>query len=199
MKRTSIVILLSLIIPLSLNAGTITDIGMKIGYNSSSFGGKNLPGKGVSDVPGFTIGGFANYELNRKFFIQPEILLTTKGSKINTVGDIEQYNIFVYVEMPVLAKYFLVNIGHFHLSGILGPSFSLKALAMNDVGVLDNVRGFDAGVVAGVEAGLGRFSLEIRYEKGLINFDTSSDDANLKNQTFSFLINVAFIHTGGNS
>jgi len=28
---------------------------------------------------------------------------------------------------------------------------------MNDVGVLDNVRGFDAGVVAGVEAGLGRF------------------------------------------
>lgn len=198
MKKITTTIFLIVIISLSLHAGKITDIGMKIGYSSSVFSGKELPGKGVKNVPGFTIGGFATYGLNSKLSLQPEILLTTKGSKINTVGDIEQYNIFVYVEMPVLVKYYLVNNGTFHLSGVLGPYFSMKALAMNDVGVLDNIRGFDTGIVAGAELGLGRFSFEIRYEQGLLNFDTSTDDANLKNQTLSFMINIAFIHAGGN-
>ncbi len=199
MKKITITIFLIMIISLSLHAGNITDIGMKIGYSSSVFSGKELPGKGVKHVPGFTIGGFATYGLNRNLSIQPELFLATKGSKINTVGDIEQYNIFVYVEMPILAKYFLVNNSKFHLSGVLGPYFSMKALAMNDVGVLDNIRGFDSGIVAGVEVGIGRFAFEIRYEQGLVNFDTNTDDADLKNQTLSFIINIAFIYAGGKS
>ena len=56
-------------ISFSLNAGKIANIGMKIGYNSSTFAGKNLPGKSVSDVPGFTLCGFASYELSRKSFL----------------------------------------------------------------------------------------------------------------------------------
>jgi len=197
MKKITITVILVMIISLSLHAGMITDIGMKIGYNSSTFGGKNLPGKGVSNVPGFTIGGYTSYKIGGKLYIQPEIMLATKGSKINTVGDIEQYNIFVYVEMPILLKYRLIQTGNFHLSGLCGPGLSLKALAMNDVGVLDNIRGFDAGVIAGFEVGLGRFAFEIRYEQGLLNFDTNDDEADLKNQTLSFLINIAFVHTGG--
>ena len=199
MKKIIIITFLILLISLNLHAGKITNIGMKIGYNSSTFAGKNLPGKGVSNVPGFTLGGFASYELSKNFSVQPEILLTTKGSKINTVGDIEQYNIFVYVEMPVLAKYRILQSRNFYMTGLCGPGFSLKALAMNDVGVLDNIRGFDLGVIAGAEIGLGRFSFELRYEFGILNFDTSSDDSDLKNKSLSFLFGVAFAHSGGNS
>lgn len=199
MKKIIIITFLILMTSFSLHAGKLTNIGMKIGYNSSTFGGKNLPGKGVSNVPGFTLGGFASYELSKKFSVQPEILLTTKGSRINTVGDIEQYNIFVYVEMPILAKYRLLQSGNFYLRGLCGPGFSLKALAMNDVGVLDNIRGIDCGLIAGAEVGLGRFSFELRYEFGLLNFDTSIDDADLKNKSISFLFGIAFVHQGSNS
>ena len=196
MKRMVSFILVTLILSFGLHAGNISDIGMKIGYNSSTFSGNNLPGKGVSDVPGFTLGGFASYEVSKKFSIQPEILLTTKGSRINTVGDIEQYNIFVYIEMPILAKYQLLKSKNFYMKGLCGPGISLKALARNDVGDLDNIRGYDLGLIVGAEVCLGRFSFEVRYELGMLNFDTSSDDADLKNTSLSFLFGIAFVHPG---
>lgn len=181
-----------------LCAGNLYDIGMKIGYTSSSFSGKELPGKGVSNVPGFILGGFARYGFSEKISLQSEILLGTKGSKINTVGDIEQYNVFVYIEMPILLKYKILGRNGFMINGLFGSSVNVKALAINDIGVLENIRDFDAGLIAGAEVQSGRFSFELRYEQGLINFDTSGDSV-LKNRSISFVVGITFVHIGGES
>ena len=104
MKKIMLILLFVLSSSFILFAGEIFATGLRIGYNSSKFTGADTPGKSVSNIPGFMIGGFVTYEFNEKFSFQPEMLLTTKGSFINTIGDIEQANIFIYLELPLLAK-----------------------------------------------------------------------------------------------
>ena len=60
---------------------------------------------------------------------------------LNTVGDVEQANIFVYIEMPLLVKYGLLKEKKLEPNIFCGPAVSIKTLAMNDVGVLDNING----------------------------------------------------------
>lgn len=197
MKKFMIVLLLILFTYFVLNAGEITSTGLKIGYNCSIFTGSDIPGKSVSTIPGFAVGGFISYCINEKFYIQPEILLTTKGSMINTIGDIEQANVFIYLEMPLLTKMkFLPNV-KMRPNVFAGPALSLKTLAINDVGVLDDINGFDCGFIIGAGVDYGRISFELRYERGFLNFDKSADDIDLKNQTISILFGIAFYSAGG--
>ena len=191
------VLILLLCSYLILNAGGIAATGLRIGYNSSTFSGEDIPGKDVRSIPGFTVGGFVSFEYNEKLLFQPEVLLTTKGSMINTIGDIEQANIFVYLEMPLLVKMKFLPTAKLKPNIFAGPTFNLKTLAINDVGVLDDINGLDCGFVAGAGVDYGRISFEFRYEKGLMNFDKSADDIDLKNQTISFLFGITFITARG--
>lgn len=197
MKRIMIILLLILFSYFILNAGEITVTGLRIGYNSSKFTGNDTPGKVLNNIPGFTIGGFVSYDYNKRISFQPEILLTTKGSMINTIGDIEQANIFIYLEMPLLAKMRFLPNAKIHPSVFAGPAFGLKTLAINDVGVLDDINGFDCGFIVGTGLDYHRVSFEIRYEKGLINFDKSADNIDLKNQTISLIFGISFYTSGG--
>ena len=79
-----------------------------------------------------------------------------------------------------------------------GPALNLNALAMNSVGVLDNINRFDLGLIIGSGLSYRRISFDIRYDRGLIDFDNSADDIDLKNQTISFLLGIAFYASGGN-
>ena len=197
MKKIIIVALLISFSYLILNAGGNTATGLRIGYNSSKFTGKDTPGKAVRNIPGFAIGGFISFDLNKKFTVQPEILLTTKGCLINTIGDIEQANVFIYLEIPILVKMkFLPNA---KLKPFIfgGPAISLNTLAINDVGVLDDIKKFDCGFIVGAGVDYRRISFDIRYEKGLINFDEYAGNIDLKNQTISFLLGIPFYINGG--
>jgi len=69
MRKISIVIVVLLFIPSMIFAGGFTSKGIKLGYNSSKFIGKKLPGKGVSSIPGFALGGFLNYKIKNNFSI----------------------------------------------------------------------------------------------------------------------------------
>ena len=147
-----------------------------------------------TDDAGWTV----TYKINEKFSFQSEILLATKGSFINTIGDIEQANIFVYIEMPLLAKMKFLPEAKINPFIFCGPALSLNALAMNSVGVLDSINGFDLGLIIGSGLSYRRISFDIRYDRGLIDFDNSADDIDLKNQTISFLLGIAFYASGGN-
>ena len=197
MKKGMFVLILLVSSYLILNAREITATGLRIGYNNSTFIGNDTPGKNVKSIPGFTIGGFACYEFNEKLLFQPEVLLTTKGSMINTIGDIEQANIFVYLEMPLLVKMRFFKDKKLKPDIFGGPAFNLKTLAINDVGVLGAINDFDSGLIIGAGLDYRRISFEIRFEKGMINFDNSTDDIDLKNQTISFLFGISFLSKGG--
>ncbi len=198
MKKIMIILLLITCYYFKINAGEISETGLRIGYNISKFIGNDTPGKSVRNIPGFTLGGSVTYKINEKFSFQPEILLATKGSFINTIGDIEQVNVFVYLEMPLLAKIKFLPEAKINPFIFCGPALSMNALAMNSVGVLDNINGFDLGLIIGSGLSYHRISFDIRYERGLINFDNSAEDIDLKNQTISFLFGIAFYTSGGN-
>lgn len=197
MKKIMIITSLILIFSVNIQAGNFSEIGLKIGYNSSKFIGKDIPGKGVSNLPGFALGAFVSYNFNNKFSIQPELLFTTKGSRINTIGDINLYNFFIYLEMPILAKMRFLSGGKIQPNIFCGPGLSIKTIAINDVGVLEDINGFDCGFIVGAGIEYQRLSIDLRYEIGMVNFDKSADDIDLKNQTVSFLIGFTFNRSGG--
>jgi hypothetical protein len=192
MKRIKIVTLLFFVLSSKLIAGEFSGLGLKLGYISSIFTGKNIPGKGVSSQPGVTIGGFICYEFDRLFSIQQEVLITTKGAKINTIGDVNLSNLFFYFEMPVLAKMTVLSDYWLKPNIYLGPALALFLVAYNNAGALEDIRGYDFGVTTGGSIEIWKVSLDLRLTKGLVNFDESEDELDLKHQTISFLINYAF-------
>jgi hypothetical protein len=176
----------------TLIAGDFNGIGIKLGYNSSIFTGNDIPGKGVHSQAGFAFGGFACYNISNEFSLQQEALITTKGAKINTVGDVYLSNIFIYFELPLLAKMTFRSEHQLKPYIYLGPAFGITIMAINNVGVLDDIKGSDFGVILGAGIEVWKVSLDIRLNNGLVNFDRSADDIDLKNRTFSILMGFAF-------
>ena len=123
------------------------DIGLRFGYNNSRFIGENTPGKGVGNIPGIILGGYFSYKFTRKFELQPELLLVTKGSTINTVGDIQQYNIISYLEIPVMVKWVFITDKKIRPCVYGGSYFGIKIFAINDVGVIEDNRNIDWGLI----------------------------------------------------
>lgn len=192
MKKITVIVSLIMLCTSTLSASGVFNTGMKLGLNYSKFIGKDIPGKGVNSIPGFSLGGFLNYKINDRFSLQQEALITTKGSNINTVGDINLHNIFVYFELPVLVKIAFHPIAGMKPILFCGPAIGFKCLAINDTGMPDDIGKIDLGLVldAGIE--FSKISVDIRYNRGLLNFDKSADDINLKNSTISFIVGYSF-------
>lgn len=192
MKKTTIITALILLFTSTLLAGEFSSRGMKIGINSARFVGKDIPGKGVSAMPGFAIGGFFSYKFNERFSIQPEIFFTTKGTKINTIGDAELTNLFAYFEFPVLAKMTFLPESRIKPNVFCGPALALKYFALNDTGILEHIRNTDFGLIFGAGIEFWKLSLDVRYNRGLVNFDKSENDLDLKNQAISAMLGYSF-------
>lgn len=192
MKRRIIVTLLFFFLSSELIAGQFSGLGLKLGYNSSIFTGKDIPGKGVRSQAGLVLGGFVLYKFNDLFSFQQEVLFTTKGSKINTISDIYLSNTFVYLELPFLAKAIFFREYWLKPNIYIGPAVDLLILAFNDRYFLDDIRSFDLGIVLGAGFEVWKVSFDLRLTKGLLNFDQSADNIDLKNQTISIMAGYSF-------
>ena len=192
MQKTTIIAIIFFLVTSAVNAGEFSSIGIKLGYNSSIFVGNDIPGKGVSSQAGGAIGGFVCYKFNQRFSLQQEVLLTSKGSKIYTIGDIYLSNYFFYFEMPLLFKVSFLSDNALRPNVFLGPSLGILFTAFNDRAFLDDIRSTDAGVVLGVGIEIWKTSMDIRINEGFLNFDQSADNINLKNRTISFMVGFAF-------
>jgi len=74
----------------------------------------------------------------------------------------------------------------------LGPAFGINILAVNDTAVLEDIRSIDLGIVLGAGIEIWRFALDVRLYEGLLNFDQSAGDINLKNRTISIVTGYSF-------
>jgi len=167
-------------------------LGAKLGYNSSTFVGADVPGKGISSQPGVTLGGYVTYEFNNTFSLQQEVLFTSKGSKINMIGDVWLSNIFLYVEMPLLAKATFLAEHRLRPYVYAGPAVAALVAALNSKGLLEDIRTYDLGLVIGGGVEIWKLSLDLRLTKGLLNFDQSASGIDLKHQTISVMMGYAF-------
>lgn len=136
------------------------------------------------DNPGFTAGLVAEIGITPMFAIQPELLFTQQGYRLEedfmkeTMKASIRYN---YLQMPILAKLrlgnnfsgFNVNVGP-HIGYGIGD---IKAVVeIGDEKEEENVtwdeshtNRFDVGITGGIGANLGNLGLDLRYQLGLAN------------------------------
>jgi hypothetical protein len=192
-RRKAIVCSLALVAStVGAAAQGFSGLGAKLGYNSSTFVGADIPGKGISSQSGLTLGGYVSYEFNDMFSLQQEVLFTMKGSRVNTIGDVWLSNIFLYVEMPLLAKVTLLPEPGLRPNVYAGPAVAALIGAFNDVGILEDIRSYDLGFVIGGGVKIWKLSLDLRLTQGLLNFDESASGIDRKHQTFSVMMGYEF-------
>ena len=191
--QTLIIVLVLFILTTSgIKAEGFFSKGVRFGFNSSKFTGKDIPGKGIAHIPGLTFGFFINYEVINQFSLQSELLFTTKGSRINTVGDIYLHNIFTYMEIPVLAKWTFTTEKIWKPYLLEGPFLDIKLLAFNEEGFPEDFRKIDLGLILGGGVRFNKISLGMNYNHGFLNFDQSKKNIDLKNQTTSVVVGFLF-------
>jgi len=153
---------------------------------------------------GFIGGGFLDYHFTDIISVQPEILFTMKGEKLNeTVRDfgIVHSDIrFNYIEVPLLGKITLFTKNAIHPVISAGPFFSVYP---------KNFKRTDFGLVfgGGADFDITRFNiiLDIRYSfslKDAVNITTSISDfsgnvfyqnsRDVKNKVLSVMIGISF-------
>ncbi|MBP6556767.1 MAG: PorT family protein [Flavobacterium sp.] len=163
----------------SLNAQTLK-FGLKAGANFS-----NLEGDGVegSTYTSFHFGALMELKLLENLSIQPELLYSSQGTKIDAAGfDDINYN---YITVPVLAKFYLTK-NKFSFEA--GPQFSF--LVNENVGDQFEGETFDFAIAGGLGYNLSEhFLIQARYVAGLTE---ASSNAEVKNRTIQLSLGYQF-------
>lgn len=168
------------------------NFGLKAGYNSSSV--QISDGADYDSKSGFHAGGFVHIHISEHFAVQPELVFSMQGGKIN---DDNKLNLN-YINVPVLAQY-MVNDG-FRLQ--TGPQVGFLVSAEREIGDLeidvddtynsvDFSWAFGAGYI--FKSGLG---IDARYNLGLNNISDDSD-FEAKNRVFQVGLFYQFRNNAG--
>ena len=164
---------------------------------------------------GFHGGAFLTYDLSPQLSIQPELLVSEKGT--NSGGILQLLNWSSnYVEVPVLLKYNLTSGSSNKPTVYAGPSISylissdLKIIFIDPIDVTEFMNRVDLGFAIGSSLDISRFTLEARYTFGFgtvidaadkVNALTGADpddvyyfpeDPTVKNRFLSFMLGYKF-------
>ena len=176
--------------------------GVKGGLNIANlnFSGDGAPS--TSSLVGFHIGGFTEIKVSDKFFIQPEVMYSTQGAKFKMSEDGLTLNSFKlgYINLPVMAKYYVAEKFNLELGPQIGFLTSAKANASAsgttvDVDVKKAFESIDFGLNFGAAYDFTeKVSAGFRYNLGLSNIAKTEDGDNetVKNSLFSLSVGYKF-------
>lgn len=141
-----------------------TRFGVKGGLNLSTVVGGDVDD--TKTLVGFHLGGFAEINIVEKFFIQPELLFSAQGTKVDGGfgGDVDfKLN---YLNIPVLAKYYIVD-NKFSVEA--GPQLGVLLSAKAEG---EDIKDFTRSVDFGFNIGAGynftdNLAVGLRYTIGL--------------------------------
>ncbi|MEC4050171.1 porin family protein [Flavobacterium sp. SUN046] len=139
--------------------------GVKGGLNLMKISDEQV--KGTSTV-GFHLGGLAAIKLSDKFTLQPELLYSTKGTKESYYG-IEMKTNLSYIDLPIMAKYFIVEGLSVEAGPQIGYLVSAKGSSNSEYAVFENnFKTIDYGLNLGTGYELKEGLLfQLRYYFGL--------------------------------
>ena len=163
--------------------------GLILGFCGSNFTGSETNNK---FIPGITLGFYQIYNINHRFGLETGLLFTTKGSRLDAVGDLYMHQIITYMEVPVLVEWILIPNEKRDLFLAGGAFFGVKLLAFNEVGFPDEIHGFDVGVDLRVGVKLRHVSYGIEVKRGFLNIDKSESPAIYKNLSLSLIARISF-------
>jgi len=186
-------------------------LGVKGGVNIADIGGKDADSLGSTKTKaGFVGGVFAEIMIGDMFAIQPEVLYSQKGIKVEDVGATAKFKLD-YIEVPVLFK---VNIpiegSKVRPSVYAGPAVALKAsckvsgslggvsvdVDCDDPSIDVPVKSTDFGVAFGggiaFDVGGAEVGVDVRYTLGLSKVSDDPDPFDIKNRVISIMGTVGF-------
>ncbi|MDQ6472244.1 porin family protein [Flavobacterium sp. LHD-80] len=149
-----------------------TRFGIKGGLNITTFAGGDY--WDAKSLVGFQVGGFAEIKIIDRLSIQPEVLFSTQGAKLEFAGD-DWDNKVNYINVPVLAKFYITK----QFTAEAGPQLGFLVSAKSEgEDVKDNFKSVDTGFNFGLGYNFtDNVSAGIRYTVGLSNIlDYDVDD-----------------------
>ena len=172
---------------ISVQAQTL-HYGIKAGYNAAKIGGDVEHAK---TLDAFHVGLLAEIELTDKFSIQPEVLYSAQGTKYNS----SRKSQIDYVNVPILAKYYLID----GLSIEAGPQIGFLTKSEDKLrGTTVDYKEITKDIDFSLPVGLAyRCSINIfasvRYNFGLSNFnDQSGSHYKMNHQVFQASLGYRF-------
>ena len=155
------------------NQNVTTEFGVKGGLNMSNFYSDDANDENI--LYGFNAGVYATLPISDFIAIQPEILFTTKGSKLEYDNAFATGNAkfkLNYIEVPLLVRVNITKNFNIHAGGYASYLVSSKLTGDGDFSFDENVdtedlNKFDAGIAAGIGVDFSPVSIGVRYNYGL--------------------------------
>jgi hypothetical protein len=174
-------------------------------------GGVNFTNLYVDDVDdenmkaGLNLGLFAKFPVTRGFSIQPELLYSSKGSKISFLGSDEYRFNLNYLELPVLGVINVARNFNIH-AGAYAAYLTQANIKQEDNGTSneslidfdeDDFNRFDYGLIGGIGFDVQNFTLGARYNYGLNQVGEEGTPArlalrNAKNSAITVYVGYGF-------
>jgi len=177
-------IIFSALIITSLTANAqLLRFGLKAGPNFSDMDGKDYDSK---TRVGFHFGAIVEIKASPNFSIQPELLYSTQGAKVD-IGDLKDENIdYDYITVPVVLKYYILSD---LLSLEAGPQFAFLVNDKNRFDVSDS-NTFDFSVLGGLGIDITKHIFgQARYVVGLTDASSNSE---IKNKVIQLSVGYKF-------
>lgn len=192
MKNLLFLALFTVGVTMGANAQEVS-FGAKAGVNFSSLSGNDAEELNLDGNTGFHLGLVMDIALGNNFSVQPEVLYSTLGAKVDNFvvedenGDMMSASVefkLDYIAVPVMLKYYVIE----GLSLQAGPQFSFNVnseLETSDgtntvaIGLEEETESFEfgAGFGLGYELPMGLF-FQGRYSKGFSDIFSGSDMRN---------------------
>ncbi len=195
--------------------------GPRLGLNLSNYWGN---ADGMKFKPGLTAGVFLMYSSLNHFGISADVLYAQRGAKYQgsvvppfgnpaTTRFTQRVN---YLEIPVVARYFLTLSGNFRPNVFIGPSLAVKLNAKRVNGEYiggitgpaingensNDFKDLDLGATGGFQLNWGvgsrqRFLIDARYNLGLSEVQTNLPNiwgrrSSLQNSTITLTLGYGF-------
>ncbi|MDR6967937.1 opacity protein-like surface antigen [Flavobacterium arsenatis] len=154
---------------------------------------------------GFHLGGFVEFKISEKFSIQPELLYSQQGTKLEyTESDgFENYTIkatakYDYLNIPVMAKYYVANGFNLQAGPQIGflvgakDKVEVESIAL-EVDAKDNLNKLDFGLNFGAGYDFtNKIFAEVRYNLGLSELGKDEEGLEGKNSVFQISLGFKF-------
>ena len=149
------------------------EYGIKGGFNMSNLYSSDANDENI--LYGFNAGLYATLPISDFIAIQPEILFTTKGAKLeynNALASGESKFRLNYIEVPLLVRVNITRNFNVHAGGYASYLVSSKVTGRGDFNFeqeidTNDLNKFDAGLSAGVGVDFDPISIGLRYNYGL--------------------------------
>ena len=169
--------------------------GVKAGLNLCSITNANQDGVSSSTLVGFHVGVLGEFMLGDKFAIQPELLYSTQGVKLDFSGEKGDLKMD-YVTIPIMAKYYVAPAFSIELGPQIGFLTSAKATSGGEsIDVKDSMKTTDFGLNFGLGYNFTEnFNAGLRYNMGLTQLqkDLASGESASKNSVFQLALGYRF-------